>query len=163
MPGLRICVLDAGPIIHLDQLGALDLLHELGAVFIPQTVAAEAEVHRPGVTAKLGEHVVPETTTVSLALAGVMREFDLQDGEVAALAWAEQFGADFFVSDDMAAREAATSLGYDSTGTLGVIEAAFRVGRLSRVEAVELLSAIPARSTLFIRPALLVEVIEGIR
>jgi hypothetical protein len=34
----RLVVLDAGPLIHLDELGALDLLADFGRCRIPPTV-----------------------------------------------------------------------------------------------------------------------------
>ena len=49
----RVCVLDAGPIIHLDQIDSLQLLHHLGKLVVPESVAWEAEKHQPGVSAKL--------------------------------------------------------------------------------------------------------------
>jgi hypothetical protein len=42
-----LTVLDAGPIIHLDELGCLDLLEGLGELSTPQVVWEEAQVHRP--------------------------------------------------------------------------------------------------------------------
>ncbi len=159
----RICVLDEGPIIHLDEIDSLDLIHHLGKVHVPESVAWEAERHRQGVTAKLGEHVVAEVETMSRKLLVSLRNFRLHMGEIAALAWAERFGADLFISDDKQAREAATFLGYDSTGTLGVIEAAFKVGALTRNETVDLLKSLPMRTTLFVRPALLADVLARLR
>lgn len=163
MPERRICVLDAGPIIHLDELGELDLLHVLGKLFVPESVAYEAEKHRPGVTAKLSAHVVEEPEFMSADLAKAIRAYELNTGEVAALAWAEKFGADLFVSDDKAARDAADVLGVESTGTLGVISEAFRGGTIPREKALALLHAIPFQSSLHIRGTLLSEVIAGLR
>lgn len=43
-----VIVCDAGPIIHLDELGCLDLLADFFEVLIPETVCREVERHRPG-------------------------------------------------------------------------------------------------------------------
>ncbi len=45
-----VTVLDAGPVIHLDQLGGLDLLEGLGAVYLPATVKGEILRHRPSLS-----------------------------------------------------------------------------------------------------------------
>ncbi len=41
-------ILDAGPIIHLDQLDALDLVADFDRRLVPERVWREAEAHRPG-------------------------------------------------------------------------------------------------------------------
>ena len=159
----RVCVVDAGPLIHLDELGALNLLFALGQIFIPESVAYEAEKHRRGITTKLEAHVVAEAETLSRNLGELIRRFHLGAGEIAALAWVEAFGADLFVSDDTAARDAAGVLGYASTGTLGVIINAAAEDVISNADAVELLRNVPIRTTLFTTPALLEKVIAALR
>ena len=47
MPDSACVVSDAGPLIHLDELGCLDLLKGLGDVLIPEVVWAEVQKHRP--------------------------------------------------------------------------------------------------------------------
>lgn len=43
----RIVVCDAGPLIHLDELGCLDLLNEFQEVLVPPIVWKEVEHDRP--------------------------------------------------------------------------------------------------------------------
>ena len=40
-------VCDAGPLIHLDELGCLSLLHDLGCVLVPEQVREEVVRYRP--------------------------------------------------------------------------------------------------------------------
>ena len=42
-----VVIADAGPVIHLDELGCLELLVDFGTVLIPETVWLEVEKHRP--------------------------------------------------------------------------------------------------------------------
>lgn len=42
-----IIVCDAGPLIHLDELGCLHLLNDFEEVLIPKEVWQEVEHHRP--------------------------------------------------------------------------------------------------------------------
>jgi hypothetical protein len=55
-------VVDAGPIIHLDELGCLDLLEGLGELSIPQAVWEEVRRHRP----QLRESSVPKRKLVDV-------------------------------------------------------------------------------------------------
>lgn len=45
--GEIIAVLDARPLIHLDQLGSLNLLAGYQEVLLPDVVESEAKKHRP--------------------------------------------------------------------------------------------------------------------
>ena len=40
-------VCDAGPLIHFDELGCLDLLTDFRAVLVPEQVWREVQHHRP--------------------------------------------------------------------------------------------------------------------
>jgi predicted nucleic acid-binding protein len=159
----RICILDAGPLIHLNQLGKLDLLFNLGSIFIPESVAYEAERHQPGIREIIAAFIVEDFDGFSERLASALLDFGIDAGEIAALAWAEKFGADLFVSDDGDARVVATNLGYESTGTLGVIRNAYIEAVLTKDAAVSLLRAIPVRTTLHVKASLLDDVIASLR
>ena len=163
MAARRVCVLDAGPLIHLDELGRLDLLFRMGDLFIPESVAYEAERHCIGITGKIQRYIVEEVATLSRNLAELIRESGLGTGESAALAWVEKLGADLFISDDQAARDAADDLGYQSTGTLGVIVDAADSGILTTEHATALVQSVPLRTTLFTTPALLAKVLATLR
>jgi len=45
-------VCDAGPVIHLDELGCLDLLNDFQEVLLPNTVWEEIKRHRPSALTK---------------------------------------------------------------------------------------------------------------
>ena len=40
-------VCDAGPLIHLDELGCLDLLADFATLWVPGEVCQEVDAHRP--------------------------------------------------------------------------------------------------------------------
>ena len=42
-----VVVCDAGPLIHLDQLGCVELLADFPQVLVPETVWEEVRRHRP--------------------------------------------------------------------------------------------------------------------
>ena len=121
-----VCVLDAGPLIHLDQLGTLQLLADMGMIFCPKIVLEEAEKYRPGIGFRLDFiYLVEASNPRPIGLKSVA---ELHAGELAALAWAEEYGADIFLSDDTGAREAAGEMKIQVCGTVGIILRAARNG-----------------------------------
>ena len=163
MSDRRICILDAGPLIHLDQLGRVTLLEALGELHVTATVAREAEHHRPGVLGRVRIDLEDDSLQTSSRLGAAALEHRLHSGEFSALAWAEAFGAELFVTDDTLAKLAAKNLGYTTKGTIGVVLEAVTNGGLSSAEAVAILSEIPARTTLHVRMDFLSRVIALLR
>jgi predicted nucleic acid-binding protein len=157
-------VCDAGPLIHLDELDALDLLHDFPLVLVPDAVWSEVERHRPTVFLNPGQsftRIAPQHP-LGPALVAVSRLFPLHAGETQALAVASEQGADLLLTDDTAARLAAAQLGHPVHGTLGILVRAVRRRLRSSSEVANLLRAIPGRSTLHIRPALLDEIVTEV-
>lgn len=157
-------VLDAGPIIHLDQLGCLDLLEGFASLFTPAVVWEEAQRHRPQLRPSqiAGLKVTDSPLAPSPALMTLARSLDLDAGEIAALSLLESMRGRTFLCDDAAARLAGESLGYIVHGTMGVIVRAIRRGTRTAAEAGEILQRLPARSTLHINPDLLRRVIAAL-
>jgi predicted nucleic acid-binding protein len=67
------------------------------------------------------------------------------------------------LTDDAAARVAAQSIGLRVHGTIGVILRSLRKGRRSTQQVVNLLEAIPERSSLHIRRRLLDDAIRQVK
>ena len=160
----RVTVLDAGPVIHLDQLGCLDLLEGLGSLYLPATVEQEVRRHRPAISfgANVELHRAPDPEAVPASLAAIARNLDLHAGETAALVLLEQMDGDLFLCDDAAARFAAESLGYEVHGTIGLLLRAIRRGKRSAEQVRAILRELPERSSLHISRALLDEIIAQI-
>ncbi|MBI3753826.1 MAG: hypothetical protein HY266_07300 [Deltaproteobacteria bacterium] len=68
-----------------------------------------------------------------------------------------------FLTDDAAARLAGEELGYKAHGTIGIILRAIRKNMRTPKEVLELLHKIPKGTTLFLRPALLEEIIQKVK
>ena len=66
------------------------------------------------------------------------------------------------VTDDTAARLAASSLGIVVHGTIGIVVRSIRRRQRTKAQVVKLLRAIPQRSTLHLRRSLLEEVIAQV-
>lgn len=154
-------VLDAGPLIHLAELKALDVLLDFETLLLPKKVGNEVASHHrsalkyPGL--KLTRVKAPAISTDLMILA---QAFSLDQGEIEALALMELLPTLIFLTDDAAARLAAEQRGYKSHGTVGLLIRSVRIGRRTPNNVLELLRDISSRSTLHIRPALMNEIIQ---
>lgn len=161
---IQLVVCDAGPIIHLDELGCLTLLADFAEVLIPAVVWDEVQKHRPAALTlckQLARSVQP-TQAIASDLEAVIRLFSLHAGEIQALQVAREQQANLLLSDDTAARMAAQAVGMTVHGTLGILLRAIRRGQKSQAEVLAVLRAIPNQSSLHIKPALLQDVIAQV-
>jgi predicted nucleic acid-binding protein len=158
-----VAVCDAGPLIHLDELGCLQLLDEF-SVWVPEAVRREVGRHRPALFVQSQVRFEAPDIRVALPTLRALGEALLLDaGEMEALALMAQVPQAFFLTDDAAARLAAQQLGYRTHGTIGVLLRSARRNRLSASRVLTLLQEIPGRSSLHIRPGLLADIIAQFR
>lgn len=85
---LNKVICDAGPVIHLDELGCIDLLSEFQEINIPKAVYEEINRHRPSALhrAQLPISLKDEQSFIDPGLWVVCQTFMLDRGEVQALA-----------------------------------------------------------------------------
>ena len=160
-----VVIADAGPVIHLDELGCLNLLADFGSVIIPEAVYQEVERHRPLTlaSASVGDWLVRQSPRQSSPIVKALTPlYSLHAGEQEALHLCAEFDNCLLLTDDTAARLAAKSLGIAAQGTLGLLIRAIRRQCLTKAEVLILLREVPHRTTLHIRPALLAEVITNV-
>jgi len=67
-----------------------------------------------------------------------------------------------FLTDDSAARVAAEQRGFKVHGTIGLLIRAVRKGHRTGPEVIALLRSLPSRSTLYIKPSLLNEILSSL-
>lgn len=58
----KLIVADAGPLIHLDELDALDVLGDYEAVFVPNAVWLEVLHHRPQALKQVSVNLIYQAT-----------------------------------------------------------------------------------------------------
>lgn len=123
-------VVNASPLIFLDQVGGLSWLSQLAqAVIVPAAVLTEIAAGvdiSPGLTARKLEarfQILPD-----LGLPEEIAGWDLGAGESQVLAAVREEPGREAVLDDRQARRCARSLGILTTGTLGVILRAKKAG-----------------------------------
>lgn len=134
---MKRVVCDTGPILHLQEAGALDILQRVGQIFIPSAVLTELVRWLPE-----WRGASPEWLSCVDLLPSANTEADswvesglLDPGESAALALARHLKADWFLTDDTAARLLASELGLEVHGALGVVLSAAARGHLSYAAA----------------------------
>ena len=141
-PEKTVC--DTGPILHLHEASALDLLLLVGAVWVPSGVDRELTrlvgdwpTHRPRQLQVVELEARAAEQAAQWAAAGL-----LHAAESEALALALQWKADWYLTDDTAARELARSLGVEAHGSLGVVLWAAAHGHLNRQQSAARLEAL---------------------
>jgi predicted nucleic acid-binding protein len=160
---LRLVVSDTGPVLHLHETHALQLLEQTGEVVVPPAV--ERELGRRisswanGLPPWL---VVTELTNAAQQEARGWTGGDLLDlGEAEALGLARQLGADWFLTDDTAARVIATRLGIEVHGSLGVVLGAAATEKVDKEEARRCLERL-FRSSLWVSPRVRAEAMAAL-
>ncbi len=162
-PGSKIIV-DAGPLIHLDELDSLDLLADFPLILVPELVWNEVRRHRPSAFSG-GQCRLERQDAGSLAdpeLEALFKAFALDAGEKGALVCLRSHPGAILLTDDAAARLAAKALGFRVHGSIGILLRAIRRGQRTRSEILALLRELPTRSTLHLRPGLLRDIIAQV-
>ena len=160
----QVVVCDAGPLIHLDELGCLPLLSDFPSVLVPELVWGEVSRHRPTAFENAGVMIERRTATTPLPpnLESLGRLFALHNAEFDALHLALETNAGLFLTDDTAARLAARQLSIPVHGTIGIVLRALRRGQKPKDEVLRLLRSLTSVSTLHIRRSLLDEILREI-
>lgn len=157
--GTSLVVCDAGPLIHLDELACIDLLEDFVEIYVPEQVWQEVKTHRPHLPAHPFLEIIPTPILAQPSFRAMVQNFSLGLGEQAALSLLAKYPTAIFLTDDTAARLAATMQGYKVHGTIGLLVRAIRRQQRSKAEIVDLLEHISQRSTLHLRPSLLQEIL----
>lgn len=158
-----VVIADAGPVIHLDELGCLELLADFGKVIIPELVWLEVQRHRPLALSVDHEWLIRQSPRHYSPIVKTLTPlYGLHAGEQEALHLCAEFGDCLLLTDDTAARLAAKSLGIAAHGSLGILIRAIRRQCLTKSEVLALLREIPERTSLHIRPSLLNTVIADV-
>lgn len=151
---VRAAVVDAGPIIHLNEIRCLSLLNVFETLHVPGTVWSETvESGRvPQREISKVEHVERR----DLAEADVAQFIQkhrldfLHRGERECLFLCRQMGIPILLTDDMAVRKAAKSVATIPVGSLGVIATACRMRIVSTSEAERYITSLYEASSLFV-------------
>lgn len=155
-----VVVCDAGPVIHLDEVGCLQLLEDFDRVILPDTVQREIQNHRDisFEGSNIEWSLVKPSFPLDASVDAVCKLFSLDAGEIEALSLMQNQPGAIFLTDDAAARIVASKIGYRVHGTIGILVRAIRRDLLNPEEVADALKRIRDISSLYIKDSLLDEV-----
>jgi len=140
-------VLDAGPIIHLNQIEKLEILEIIDNRYTTKEVAEE-----------VNKEIIEDSGTEIKNLSGEAKDkakylsnkYNLELGESTALALCEQENTQLFLTDDLEARSTAKKLEIEPHGTVGIVVKSYSIGKITQKEAVKIIEDLNKKSSLFI-------------
>ena len=155
---MRKIICNTTPVLSLLKIGKLDLLKELyGKVVIPFAVYQEIEEGKE-------KAFYQDLTSIEwIEIVNIenryLREFlfDLDDGEAEVLILAKETNASLVIMDEIMGRRYAKELGFDITGTIGILLKAKKKGLISSVK--ELVSELLRKGT-WLNPNLVSKVLK---
>lgn len=155
-------VADAGPLIHLYEIDAIDLLKVFSIVHIPERVVDEirATIHTD-LSKQVGSSKKHRVGRNDLAAFVQQNQLEgLHAGELAALFLCRSLSIATLLTDDLAVRHQAKNLGITPAGSLGIVVRAYHLEYISRESAVSSIQALQNVSSLFVTPAIVTLAIE---
>ena len=90
-------------------------------------------------------------------------EYNLDLGEAEAISLALQEKVDYFLTDDLDARQIAKEFKLETHGTIGIILRAFKEKIISKEKTIEKIKELKTNSSLFITQDLISEVVESVK
>jgi len=156
-------VSNAGPLIHLTEIGEFELLKTFSRIHIPEKVYEEVCIE-----GMPGEREVRSAENIEVLIVSkeeiekVSSKIDLKldDGELQALTVCNRFKVKIFLTDDLDARDAGKQLGFEVHGSVGVIARAYREGLIDLKRAKRALGDLYSISKLFVTKAIIEEAIK---
>ena len=126
-------IVDASPLIHLSEAGLLKLLRTAGeTIWVPEPVAKEIRTYGERDPTSQALHASPWLEVrPAPPSAERVQAWSLGAGESAVLTLATAFPGSKVVMDDLAGRRCAEALGLPLIGTVGLVLAARRGGRIA--------------------------------
>ncbi|MFH0954987.1 MAG: hypothetical protein V1777_02700 [Candidatus Micrarchaeota archaeon] len=134
-------VVDSGPLIHLNEIGAVAALSIFDCVSPP---AVQEEVRQIPNFVKIKSGF--ETDLVQI----LQNEFALGLGESECIALAKTEKIPLFLTDDLDARTTAEQFDLEPHGTVGILLKAYKKKIFSKKQTVEYVQKLKTHSTLYI-------------
>lgn len=164
--GLTCAVSDAGPLLHVYEIGQFALFGLFESVMVADAVQRETSGKQ-----RLPQDVLlkPPFTIYPALDPAQMRTFVLENdlkslhpGEMESLFICHRQSIALFLTDDLAARVAARKLDVTPVGSVGILVRAYRDNRLTKDETIHNLRLLQSESSLFVTSAIIDRAIEMI-
>jgi predicted nucleic acid-binding protein len=165
--GQLIAVTDAGPLIHLHEIGQLGLLRIFNLLHVTEDVWAEAtssaRVPADALAAATSFKLHSVSTNDREQFASQHHLQHLQIGELTALQLCAAADIRVLLTDDLAARDAAKSMNVVPVGSVGIVLRAYHTGTITLPHAEQALTTLFDTSTLFVTRTIIDLAIEQLR
>jgi predicted nucleic acid-binding protein len=164
---IEAAITDAGPLIHLAEIGCLSLLRVFQMLHIPDAVWQETvgQGRVPGTSilqlGNVSQHTVPNISIARFVQENALSE--LHGGEQEGLYLCREMDIPLLLTDDLAAREAAKRLGITPIGSLGIVVKAYHLGQIALEEAERYIAALYDVSSLYVTRTIVELAIEQLR
>ncbi|MGI9174885.1 MAG: hypothetical protein ACR2GR_06165 [Rhodothermales bacterium] len=165
--GLTDAAVDAGPLIHLGEIGGIAFLRVFRLLHVPEAVWAET-VGRDRVQeadllslTHLQRRVVVQEKVTRFVTENNLGHLHAGEEESLYLCYSDRLL--LLLTDDLAVREAAKHRGITPVGSLGVVVRAYRTGQISVSEAERFLNDLYDSSTLFVTRTIVDLAMEQLR
>jgi predicted nucleic acid-binding protein len=159
-------VTDSGPLIHLTEIGCLQILSIFGNLHVPEAVWAETvECRRTPredflKLSNVERHNLSQSDVTRFVERNNLKE--LHSGEHQCLYLCKQINVPILLTDDLAVREKAKYLNLVPVGSLGIVAKAYCLGQISKTEAERYITALYDVSSLFVTRSIVEMAIEQI-
>jgi len=161
---IDVAVVDAGPLIHLAEIGRLPIVNLFENLFLPDAVWHEAVRHKPTIDTELSMlGNIRRQAVHQESLSHFVMENNLESlhaGEKECLYLCKSLSVPIILTDDLAARETAKRLGIVAVGSVGIVIKAYRLNQISQDEAKSFITDLQDISTLFVTRAIIELAIE---
>jgi predicted nucleic acid-binding protein len=158
---------DSGPLIHLSEIGCIQLLQTFDPLHIPDGVWSETvDQNRVPREALQSLSTIQRHTLSQPELEKFVQEnglLNLQLGERECLFLCKYIGIHTLLTDDLAVREVAKQRNLIPVGSLGIIVKAYRLGHISLDDAEHYLEELFDTSSLYVTRAIVEIAIESLR
>jgi predicted nucleic acid-binding protein len=164
--GIRT-VTDAGPLVHLAEIGCFPLLSVFESICIPDAVWQETvERGRVSLSHISGLHNIRRYTLSQPETSLFVKRNGLEVlhlGESECLCLCKQIAVQHLLTDDLAVRQAARLIDLVPVGSLGVVVRAYRLEHIPLAEAEHYLMDLYSVSSLFVTKTIVELAIEELR
>ena len=154
-------VSNTGPILHLHEINLLKALDIFSNILIPHEVENELRKNKIVFPSKI--RIVALEGEFKDKAKIFVNQYDLDLGEAEAITLVLQEKADYFLTDDLDARQVAKNYHIEVHGTIGIILRSFREKIISKELAIEKVRELKTKSSLFITQDLIDEVLKVIQ
>lgn len=153
-------VSDTGPIIHLSEINLIKAFNIFSTVVIPEEVERELKNSKIIIFKKI--KILKLSPDFKDKVKMLTNQENLDLGEAFAIVLAMQEKTDYFLTDDLDARNVATKYNLQVHGTIGIILRAFREKIINKNIAIEKVNELHTKSSLFITKDLVDNVLKAI-